>query len=73
NQVLSVCTTSANTNINQDSLSNLTINLPSLQEQTKIANFLTTIDEKISQSQTYLETVKQYKQGLLQQMVKVAG
>ena len=68
NQVLSVCTTSANTNINQDSLSNLTINLPSLQEQTKIANFLTTIDEKITQTQTYLETVKQYKQGLLQQM-----
>jgi type I restriction enzyme S subunit len=44
------------------------IKRPSLQEQIKIANFLTTIDEKITQTQTYLETVKQYKQGLLQQM-----
>jgi type I restriction enzyme S subunit len=44
------------------------IKTPSLPEQIKIANFLTTLDEKITQSQNYLETVKQYKQGLLQQM-----
>ena len=37
-------------------------------EQTKISNFLTSIDEKITEAQTYLDTVKQYKQGLLQQM-----
>ncbi len=41
---------------------------PSIKEQIKIADFLTSIDEKITQAQTYLETVKQYKQGLLQQM-----
>ena len=37
-------------------------------EQTKIANFLTAIDDKISQNQTQLNALKQYKQGLLQQM-----
>lgn len=39
-----------------------------IAEQTKIANFLTAIDEKITATQTQLQAVKQYKQGLLQQM-----
>jgi type I restriction enzyme S subunit len=42
--------------------------LPTLEEQTKIAKFLTAIDEKITNNQTQLVAVKQYKQGLLQQM-----
>ena len=46
----------------------LPLSFPSLQEQTKIANFLTAIDEKITNNQTQLDAVKQYKQGLLQQM-----
>ncbi|NBQ67571.1 MAG: restriction endonuclease subunit S [Nitrosomonadaceae bacterium] len=41
---------------------------PVIQEQTKIANFLTAIDDKITQAQTQLEAVKLYKKGLLQQM-----
>ena len=40
----------------------------SIVEQTKIANFLTAIDDKITVTQTQLKVVKQYKQGLLQQM-----
>jgi type I restriction enzyme S subunit len=40
----------------------------SIEEQTKIANFLTAFDEKITNNQTQLDAVKQYKQGLLQQM-----
>jgi type I restriction enzyme S subunit len=39
-----------------------------IKEQTKIATFLTAIDEKITNNQTQLNAVKQYKQGLLQQM-----
>lgn len=54
--------------ITKGGIEKLRIDLPYLQEQIKIANFLITIDEKITQSQTYLDTVKQYKQGLLQQM-----
>ena len=47
-----------------------TINIPAptLKEQTKIAKFLGAIDDKITATQTQLQAVKQYKQGLLQQM-----
>lgn len=48
--------------------SKVTIPLPCQKEQIKIANFLTAIDDKISGTQAQLEAVKQYKQGLLQQM-----
>jgi type I restriction enzyme S subunit len=41
---------------------------PCPEEQIKIANFLTAIDKKITVTQTQLKAVKQYKQGLLQQM-----
>jgi type I restriction enzyme S subunit len=41
---------------------------PSELEQTKIANFLTAIDDKITTVQTQLNAMKQYKQSLLQQM-----
>ena len=44
------------------------ISVPSLKEQTKIANFLTALDDKITATKTQLQAVKQYKQGLLQQM-----
>ena len=54
--------------LSYDSLSKISVALPSLKEQTKIANFLTAVDEKITVNQTQLQAVKQYKQGLLQQM-----
>lgn len=41
---------------------------PCFDEQTKIARFFTAIDDKISITKEQLEAVKQYKQGLLQQM-----
>jgi type I restriction enzyme, S subunit len=44
------------------------IQYPALPEQTKIANFLTAIDDKINNAQAQLAAVKQYKQGLLQQL-----
>ena len=49
-------------------LTDMEIKIPPLPEQTKIANFLTAIDDKITNTQTQLQAVKQYKQGLLQQM-----
>jgi type I restriction enzyme S subunit len=45
-----------------------TVGIPVIKEQEKIANFLIMIDDKITITKTELQAVKQYKQGLLQQM-----
>ena len=58
----------AQKNIGVSDIGDYLFELPSLLEQTKIANFLTAIDDKITLTQTQLQAVKQYKQGLLQQM-----
>jgi type I restriction enzyme S subunit len=47
---------------------NLNISFPSIDEQTKIANFLSAIDENINQVSKQLEQTTQYKRGVLQQM-----
>ncbi len=41
---------------------------PSLEEQTKIANFLSSLDDKIAVKKAGLDKLKTWKQGLLQQM-----
>lgn len=68
NDLLTNQVVSAQAGIYLGDLAKIRINLPSLQEQTKIANFLTAIDEKITATKTQLAAMKQYKQGLLQQM-----
>ncbi|WP_017388676.1 restriction endonuclease subunit S [Acinetobacter calcoaceticus] len=55
-------------NIGQDSLNKVTAYLPSKLEQTKIASFLSTVDEKISQLIQKHELLSQYKQGMMQQL-----
>jgi type I restriction enzyme S subunit len=55
-------------NISKVSFMETRVQLPCIDEQTKIANFLTAIDDKITATQTQLQAVKQYKQGLLQHM-----
>lgn len=54
--------------INKSDMLNIQVDFPAIQEQTKIANFLTALDDKINHNQTQLDAVKQYKQGLLQQL-----
>lgn len=46
----------------------LNIKVPSLQEQTKIANFLSSIDKKIELEEEKLEEYKKLKKGLMQRM-----
>ncbi len=67
-RLLAKSTTSANTNINQESLSALSIKVPCLEEQTKIANLLSAIDQKIEVVAQQIEQAKTWKKGLLQQM-----
>lgn len=51
-----------------ENFSDITISLPCLSEQFKIAKFLSAIDEKISLCNTQIANTEQYKKGLLQQM-----
>ena len=55
-------------NIQKKDLLNLSIIIPSLKEQQKIADFLSSIDNKIEAEKKKLEHLKAYKKGLLQKM-----
>jgi type I restriction enzyme S subunit len=60
--------TATMTTIGQADIAAVTVEFPSLPEQAKIAGFLGAVDEKLAQAKAKLDAVKQYKQGLLQQM-----
>jgi len=49
-------------------ISSYKVAYPSYKEQTKIANFLSSIDSKIEQIQKQLDSTKEFKKALLQQM-----
>ena len=55
-------------NISKSSFIKLSLELPSLEEQTQIAQFLSAIDKKIAVVQTQIEHTQQFKKGLLQQL-----
>jgi type I restriction enzyme S subunit len=49
-------------------MKNLKVLIPSLKEQTKIANFLSELDTKIEVLSTSIENTQTFKKGLLQQL-----
>ena len=55
-------------NVGQDTLSKVLIYQAKLQEQTKIANFLSTVDDKITNTEKQLELFKDYKKGMMQRV-----
>ncbi|MBX9808636.1 MAG: restriction endonuclease subunit S, partial [Flavobacteriaceae bacterium] len=54
--------------LSYESLRKIEMSYPCLEEQTKIANFLSAIDEKINQCQAQIVNTEVWKKGLLQQM-----
>lgn len=54
--------------LSYESLTKIEINFPCLEEQTKIANFLSAIDDKIQAVESQIEKMEVWKKGLLQQM-----
>ena len=59
---------STQVHIRNNDFFNIRMNTPFLEEQQKIANFLTEIDTQINQVEKQLAGTKQFKNGLLQQM-----
>lgn len=55
-------------NLSKVGMMKIKISLPSHPEQTKIANFLSAIDNKISHCDKHIEKMEGWKKGLLQQM-----
>ncbi|EPF70371.1 restriction endonuclease subunit S [Acinetobacter rudis] len=54
--------------LNTTSINNVDIAIPSKEEQTKIATFLSAVDKKISQLSQKHELLSQYKQGMMQKL-----
>lgn len=67
-ELLSYATTSANTNINQESLGFVKLHVPVVEEQKKIANYLSNLDNKIEIITNQITQTQTFKKGLLQQM-----
>ena len=64
----STATTSAQPKLALYAIEQLEIQMPCLEEQTKIANFLSSIDQKVDVVGKQIEQEKKKKKGLLQQM-----
>lgn len=54
--------------IHETAFLQIKVKLPSLDEQTKIANFLTAIDEKIESVSKQIKGMEEWKKGLMQKM-----
>lgn len=56
------------TAVNSNDIKKLQLILPNIQEQQKIANFLSSIDKKISLTEEKLELFREYKKGVMQKI-----
>ena len=54
--------------LNHSDFYNIKVKLPIIEEQKKIADLLIRLDSKISKEQEKLDSLNEYKKGLLQQM-----
>ena len=68
NALLALCTGATRLYIGISEQRKLPFSYPSKKEQTKIASFLSAVDEKISQLTQKHELLSQYKQGMMQKL-----
>lgn len=68
NQLSKLATGSTRFTISVKSFSSILVSLPIIEEQKKIATFLSSIDNKINHCQSQIEKAEVWKKGLLQQM-----
>jgi type I restriction enzyme, S subunit len=68
NYINSIPTASAQPNISNDDIGNYLTLIPCLQEQIKIAEFLSGLDGKIYKLSLQIQSIEKWKQGLLQKM-----
>lgn len=69
NQIDSFNTGSSREGLNFQQVRNITIPLPPLLEQKKIADILSTVDEHISETESLIEKTKILKQGMMQHLL----
>ncbi|WFC86311.1 restriction endonuclease subunit S [Enterobacter roggenkampii] len=67
-QIVSTYIQGGQGNLSAEIIRKLKVPTPSIGEQTKIANFLSSLDDKIAAKKAELDKLKTWKQGLLQQM-----
>lgn len=56
-------------NLSPNRLKNLTLNIPSIDEQQKIASFFSTLDDKISLTEKKLSTISRLKKGIFKKIL----
>ncbi|WP_026193473.1 restriction endonuclease subunit S [Teredinibacter turnerae] len=72
-QILASSTSSANSNINQDSLQRIQLTLPCKEEQTKIGNYFQQLDTLIAQHQKKHDKLLNLKKALLEKLFPKQG
>lgn len=68
NEIVKLAQGSTRFNMSKIQLMKIQVYLPSNKEQTKIANFLSSIDDKINHCQIQINNTEQWKKGLLQKL-----
>ena len=72
-QILSNATSSANTNINQDSIKKIQLQLPNIDEQTQIGSYFQRFDKLISLHQAKVNKLVNLKKAMLEKMFPKDG
>lgn len=68
NAIASIAQGKSVVHINEKSLANIELSYPDLEEQQKIADFLSTIDEVIAQSEAEVQNLEQQKKAAMQKI-----